>query len=95
MRRFCVFGRKPPPCLAAEIIDPVVVLYPRGVVGGGMGSFMTIDIVITAPLDHLLRRRPKNRVIIQSDQDSEFSSHMWIRLCRDHNRGLRMSQRGD
>lgn len=73
----------------------VVDLYSRRVVGWGMSASMTTELVITALLNALWQRRPKNRVIVHSDQGSQFSSDTWIRFCLDHNIERSMSRRGN
>jgi putative transposase len=44
----------------------------------------TTDVVVTALLGAICRRPPKNRVVIHSDQGSQFTSDTWIRFCLDH-----------
>ena len=73
----------------------VIDLFSRRVVGWGMGSMITTDLVLTALLSALWRRRPKGRVIVHSDQGSQFNSDAWIRFCRDHNVDRSMSRRGN
>jgi putative transposase len=73
----------------------VVDFYSRRVVEWGTSPLMTTDIVITALLGAVWRRRPKHRVIVHSDQGSQFSSDTWIRFCRDHNIERSMSRRGN
>jgi putative transposase len=73
----------------------VIDLYSRRVVGWAMSTAITTDIVLTALLGALWRRRPKHKVIIHSDQGSQFDSDAWIRFCRDHNMERSMSRRGN
>jgi len=73
----------------------VVDLYSRRVVGWGMSPLITTDVVITALLGAIWRRRPKNKVIVHSDQGSQFTSDAWIRFCRDHKIERSMSRRGN
>jgi putative transposase len=72
----------------------VIDLYSRRVVGWSMSSTMTTDLVMTAVLAALWRRRPTGTVIIHSDQGSQFNSDAWIRFCRDHKLERSMSRRG-
>lgn len=73
----------------------VIDLYSRRVVGWAMSSIMTTDLVLTALLGAVWRRRPKQKVVIHSDQGSQFNSDAWFRFCRDHNIKGSMSRRGN
>jgi putative transposase len=73
----------------------VIDLFSRKVVGWGMGSMITTDLVITALLGAMWRRRPKQRVMIHSDQGVQYNSDSWMRFCRDHNVERSMSRRGN
>jgi len=73
----------------------VIDLFSRHVVGWVMGSLITTDLVLTALLGALWRSRPKQRVIIHSDQGSQFNSDAWVRFCRDYNVERSMSRRGN
>lgn len=73
----------------------VIDLYSRKVVGWSMGHTITTDLVLGALHGALWRRRPKNRVMIHSDQGVQFTSDAWIRFCRDHNVERSMSRRGN
>jgi putative transposase len=55
----------------------VIDLFSRRVVGWSTGSMLTSDLVIKALLNAIWRRRPKNKVIVYSDQGSQFSSAAW------------------
>jgi len=41
------------------------------------------------------RRKPKNRVIIHSDQGSQYGSDEWNRFCASHGLSTSMSRRGN
>jgi putative transposase len=73
----------------------VIDLFSRKVVGWSMGHTITTDLVLTALHGALWRRRPKNRVMIHSDQGVQFTSDAWVRFCRDHNVERSMSRRGN
>jgi len=73
----------------------VIDLFSRRVVGWSMSSMITSDLVIKALLNAIWRRRPKSKVIVHSDQGSQFSSDTWNRFCRDHNIERSMSRRGN
>ena len=50
----------------------VIDLFSRLVVGWSMKSRITTDLVLDALLMALLRRHPKNKVLIHSDQGSQY-----------------------
>jgi putative transposase len=41
------------------------------------------------------RRRPKQRVLVHSDQGSQYGSDAWQRFCKTHNLQPSMSRRGN
>lgn len=43
----------------------------------------------------LLRRNPKNKVLIHSDQGSQYTSHEWQTFLKHHNLESSMSRRGN
>lgn len=65
----------------AVIID----LYSRRVVGWSMQSRQTTDVVLQALLMAVWRRKPKTKVLIHSDQGSQFTSMDWAAFLRAHN----------
>jgi putative transposase len=40
------------------------------------------------------RRKPKQRVLVHSDQDTQYGSDDWRRFCTAHNLEPSMSRRG-
>ena len=54
----------------------VIDLFSRLVGGWSMKSRMTTDLVLDALLMALWRRKPK-KVLIHSDQGSQYTSHEW------------------
>jgi hypothetical protein len=52
----------------------VIDLYSRRVVGWSMQSRQTLDVVLQALHMAIWRRKPKSRVLIHSDQSSQFTS---------------------
>ena len=64
-------------CLAV-----VIDLCSRRVIGWSMQSRQTTDIVLQALLMVVWRRKPKNKVLIHSDQGSQFTSMDWAALSR-------------
>ena len=73
----------------------VIDLYSRTVVGWSMQNTLHRDIVIQALLMACWKRRPKKRVLIHSDQGSQFGSDDWIRFCRDNKLDPSMSSWGN
>lgn len=73
----------------------VIDLFSRKVVGWATDSLMKTELVLTALLNALWRRRPKDSVIVHSDQGSQFNSDAWARFCRDHRVERSMSRRGN
>lgn len=60
-----------------------------------MQSRPTTDVVLQALHVAVWRRRPKQRVLIHSDQGSQFTSVEWAAFIRDHNLDHSVSRRGD
>jgi len=55
----------------------VLDLFSRQVVGWSMKSQMTSDLAIDALLTAVWRRKPKQEVMVHSDQASQYSSSDW------------------
>ena len=55
----------------------VLDLFSRQVVGWSMKSQMTSDLAIDALLMAVRRRKPKQEVMVHSDQGSQYSSSDW------------------
>jgi len=73
----------------------VIDLYSRRVVGWAMQSRQTTDVVLQALLMAVWRRKPKTRVLIHSDQGSQFTSMGWAAFLKAHNLEHSMSRRGN
>ena len=73
----------------------VIDLFGRKVVGWSMKSSLAKDIVMDALLMAVWRRQPKQKVIIHSDQGSQYSSDDWLRFCRANHLEVSMSRRGN
>ena len=56
---------------------------------------MATEIVLDALLMAVWRRKPKQAVIIHSDQGSQFGSDDFARWCKDNNLVPSMSRRGN
>lgn len=70
----------------------VVDLFSRKVVGWSMKPSLAKEIVLDALLMAVWRRRPKQRVLIHSDQGSQYGSDDWVRFCKNHNLEPSMSR---
>lgn len=73
----------------------VIDLHSRRVVGWSMQSRQTTDVVLQALHMAVGRRKPKSRVVIHSDQGSQFTSLDWAAFIRAHNLEPSMSRRGN
>jgi len=73
----------------------VLDLHSRLVVGWSMKPTLARDLVLDALLMAVWRRRPKGKVILHSDQGSQYGSDDWVRFCRAHNLVPSMSRRGN
>ena len=73
----------------------VIDLYSRRVVGWSMQSRMQMDLVLSALLMAVWRRKPKHQVIIHSDQGSQFTGHEWPAFLDKHNLEMSMSRKGN
>ena len=73
----------------------VIDLYSRRVVGWSMQSRMQMDLVLSALLMAVWRRKPKHQVIIHSDQGSQFTGHEWLAFLDKHNLEMSMSRKGN
>ena len=56
---------------------------------------MTTDLALQALLAAVWRRKPKARVMVHSDQGSQFTSREWQVFLSQHNLDPRMSRRGN
>ena len=73
----------------------VMDLYSRKIVGWSMKTTLARELVLDAILMAVWRRKPKTRVLVHSDQGSQYGSDDWHRFCRDHGLKPSMSRRGD
>jgi putative transposase len=76
-------------------LSVVIDLFSRRVVGWSAQSRMTADLALQALLVAIWRRKPKHRVMIHSDQGSQFTSREWQTFLRQHNLEASMSRRGN
>lgn len=63
----------------------VIDLFSRLVVGWSMQPRMQSDLVLRALLAAVWRRKPTDKVIVHSDQGSQYSSYEWQDFLKAHN----------
>jgi len=73
----------------------VLDLYSRMVVGWAMSERMTAKLVCDALQMALWRRKKPSGVIVHSDRGSQYCSHDYQKLMRDHGLICSMSKKGD
>lgn len=73
----------------------VVDLYSRKVIGWSMKPTLAREIVIDALMMAVWRRKPTKKVLIHSDQGSQYGSDDWCRFCLSNNLEPSMSRRGN
>lgn len=73
----------------------VIDLYSRQVVGWSMGSRIDTELVINALLMPVWRRKPKQQVIVHSDQGCQFTSQEWQEFLTTNRLVCSMSRRGN
>jgi len=73
----------------------VIDLYSRKVVGWSMQNRQPTDLVLQALLMAVWRRKPAGKVLIHSDQGSQFTSIEWAAFLKQHNLEHSMSRRGN
>jgi len=72
----------------------VLDLHSRAVVGWSMGPRMQTSLVLDVLTMAVWRRKPKDSVIIHSDQGIQFGSDEFNRWCRNNRLSPSMSRRG-
>ena len=73
----------------------VIDLYSRRVVGWSIQNRQTTDLVLQALLMAVWRRKPAGKVLLHSDQGSQFTSIDWASFLKQHNLEHSMSRRGN
>ena len=76
-------------------LSVVIDLFSRRVVGWSAQPRMTTELALQALLAALWRRKPKAKVMIHSDQGSQFTSREWQVFLAQHNLEPSMSRRGN
>jgi putative transposase len=73
----------------------VLDLFSRKVVGWSMHSRITKELVLDALLMAVWRRKPDSKVLVHSDQGSQYTSHDWQSFLKQHGLEGSMSRRGN
>ena len=73
----------------------VMDLYARKIVGWSMKPTLARELVLDALLMALWRRKPQRRVLVHSDQGTQYGSEDWTRFCQANNLDPSMSRRGN
>lgn len=73
----------------------VIDLFSRRVVGWSMDKNMDKHLVIGALLMAVYQRRPKESVLVHSDQGSQYGSSDYLAFMKEHNLKPSMSRRGN
>ena len=73
----------------------VLDLYARTVVGWSMKPTLAKELALDALLMAVWRRKPKHRVLVHSDQGSQYGSDDWKRFCLANQLEPSMSRRGN
>ena len=73
----------------------VIDLYSHKVIGWSIHSRMQTLLALNAFLMAVWRRKPTDKIIIHSDQASQFTGHDWCEFLADHNLKASVSRGGN
>jgi len=73
----------------------VLDLFSRQVIGWTMKNNPRADLVIDALLMALWRRKPKDTVLVHSDQGIQYTCSDWRKFLQDNNLEASMSRKGN
>jgi putative transposase len=73
----------------------VLDLFSQQVIGWSMQSRIDRELVLNALLMAVWRRQPKQKLLVHSDQGSQFSSYDWQDFLKAHRLVPSMSRRGN
>lgn len=76
-------------------IAVIMDLCSKRIIGWCMKANIKRDIVLDALVMAVMKRKPKNKVLIHSDQGSQYGSDDWNRFCQNNNLEISMSRRGN
>jgi putative transposase len=78
-----------------QYLAVVMDLYARKIIGWSMKPTLARELVLDALLMALWRRKPQQRVIVHSDQGTQYGSEEWSRFCGANDLEASMSRRGN
>lgn len=70
-------------------------LYARNIVGWSMKPTLARELVLDALVMAVWRRKPHGRVLVRSDQGSQYDSDDWQHFYQANNLEQSMSRRGN
>jgi putative transposase len=73
----------------------VIDLYSRQVIGWSMDKSINTDLVLNALLMAIWRRKPKQEVLVHSDQGCQYTSYDWRSFLKTHKLKASMSRKGN
>ena len=73
----------------------VLDLFSRQVIGWSMSDRINTELVLDALVMACWRRRPKQKVIVHSDQGCQYTSYDWRKMLEQNNLVASMSRRGN
>jgi putative transposase len=73
----------------------VLDLFSRRVIGWSMQPRIKSELVVDALLMAVWRRKPAGKVLVHSDQGSQYTSHDWTSFLNAHGLEGSMSRRGN
>jgi len=73
----------------------VIDLYSRKIVGWATGHRQTTSLIVEALKMATTRLNKNDKVILHSDQGSQYSSYEYKKFAKSHNIILSMSRRGN
>jgi putative transposase len=74
-------------------LGTIMDLFSRKIIGWAMGSQITKELMLDALLMAVWRRKPKQSVLVHSDQGSQYTSHDWSEFLKSHGLEGSMSRR--
>ncbi|EID4390600.1 TPA: IS3 family transposase [Vibrio vulnificus] len=76
-------------------LGAVMDLFSRRIIGWSMGSRITKELALDALLMAVWRRKPAGKVLVHSDQGSQYTSHDWSEFLSAHGLEGSMTRRGN
>lgn len=73
----------------------IMDLCSKRIIGWCMKANIKRDIVLDALIMAVMARKPKKKVLVHSDQGSQYGSDDWNRVCKNNNLEISMSRRGN